>query len=456
MKGSIYILIVFLAGFIYSCAEKDLEPTMTETLPLETSINTLEDLQGLANGMYDRLTVPHYYGRDMIIFGEVRSDNCFANATSGRFVTVGQMKVGPADNYSESAWTAIYKVIASANIIIQQNPSQLEGDETAIKHIIGQAFVIRALAHFDLLRLYGQQHAGGNLGIPYVTTYKGDNLTPSRAIVDENKISIYNDLENGLQLLSNTLNDASKQTITTFAAEALKARIALYFGDWDVAKNAALSVIGSNQFEIIDAVNYANSWKKDTDVNSIFELAFDSSDNNGIEGLQYIYRGAMYGDIEVLNNLRTIFDENDVRNSPEMIGNLGGKLRNLGKYPSNDFSDNVSLIRYEEVILILAEAKLQLGEDDALDILNEVPAKRNATLYTEATLENILLERRKELCFEGFRFDDLARTGSDIPLVDPLHQTHGGPAYGSYKYAFAIPSVEMNANPNMVQNDGYQ
>ncbi|HKI88776.1 MAG TPA: RagB/SusD family nutrient uptake outer membrane protein, partial [Draconibacterium sp.] len=227
-------------------------------------------------------------------------------------------------------------------------------------------------------------------------------------------------------------------------------------GDWDVAKNAALSVIGSNQFEIIDAVNYANSWKKDTDVNSIFELAFDSSDNNGIEGLQYIYRGAMYGDIEVLNNLRTIFDENDVRNSPEMIGNLGGKLRNLGKYPSNDFSDNVSLIRYEEVILILAEAKLQLGEDDALDILNEVPAKRNATLYTEATLENILLERRKELCFEGFRFDDLARTGSDIPLVDPLHQTHGGPAYGSYKYAFAIPSVEMNANPNMVQNDGYQ
>ena len=455
MKKMKYILVAFFAVMAYSCTEKDLEPTVTENLPLETSINTLEDVQGLANGMYDRLTVSYYYGRDMIIFGEVRSDNCFANATSGRFVTVGQMKVGPADNYSESAWTAIYEVIASANIIIQQNPSRIDGDETAIKHIIGQAYVIRALAHFDLLRLYGQHHTGGDLGVPYVTEYKSDNLTPSRATVEENKTSIFNDLESGLQLLSLSLNDASKQTITTYAAEALKARIALYFGDWDEAKSAAQSVIDSDQFEIVDAESFVNSWKTDSDVNSIFELAFDNSDNNGIEGLQYIYRGEKYGDIEVLENLSAAFDENDVRNSSEMIGELSSKLRNLGKYPSSDFSDNVSLIRYEEVVLILAEAKLQLGDSDVLDILNEVPAKRNANLYTEATRENILKERRKELCFEGFRFDDLARTGSDIPLVDPLRQTHEGPAYGSYQYAFAIPTVEMNANPNMVQNEGF-
>lgn len=455
MKQAIYILVVLWGILSFSCTDESLNPTMSESLPVETSINTQEDLQGLANGMYNRLTVPHYYGRDVIIFGEVRSDNCFANATSGRFVTVGQMKVGPADNYAESAWTAIYEAIASANIIVQQNPAQLEGDPTAIKNIIGQAYVIRAMAHFDLLRIYGEQHAGGDLGVPYITSYKGDNLTPSRATVEENKTSIYSDLESGLQLLSSELNDATKQTITTYAAEALKARIALYFGDWEIAKNAALNVVNSGQFQIVKATAFVNSWKKDADVNSIFELAFNSSDNNGIEGLQYIYRGSMYGDIEVLENLRTIFDENDIRNSPQMIGELGGKLRNLGKYPSADFSDNVSLIRYEEVVLILAEAKLELGENDALDILNEVPAKRNASLYTEATRENILLERRKELCFEGFRFDDLARTGSDIPLVDPLHQTHGGPAYGSYNYTFAIPAVEMNANPHMVQNNGY-
>ena len=108
------------------------------------------------------------------------------------------------------------------------------------------------------------------------------------------------------------------------------------------------------------------------------------------------------------------------------------------------------------MVLILAEAKVELGEPDALEVLNLIPAKRNATLYTEATKANVLLERRKELCFEGFRFDDLARTGNDIPLVDQYRQTHGGPKYGSYKYAFPIPTVEMNANSNMVQNDGYK
>lgn len=456
MKNLTYILVAFITVITWSCTEKDLEPAVTENLSMEKGINNLEDIQALSNGMYNRLTVSYYYGRDMIIFGEVRSDNCFANATSGRFVTVAQMKVAPADNYSENTWTAIYEVIASANIIIQQNPGQLEGDEAKIRHIIGEAYIIRALAHFDLLRLYGQQYAGGNLGIPYITKYKGDDMTPSRATVEENKTFIYSDLESGLHLLSSELNDASKQTITTYAAEALKARIALYFGDWEVAKNAALNVIGSDKFEIVEAVNYADSWKKDADINSIFELSFDNSDNNGIEGLQYIYRGEKYGDIEVLDDLRTIFSENDVRNSFQMIRQISGKLRNVGKYPSSDFSDNVSLIRYEEVILILAEAKLQLGENNVLDILNEVPAKRNAALYTNATLEDILLERRKEFCFEGFRFDDLARTQRDIPLVDPLHQTHGGPTYGSYKYAFAIPSVEMNANPNMVQNRGFQ
>jgi hypothetical protein len=161
-----------------------------------------------------------------------------------------------------------------------------------------------------------------------------------------------------------------------------------------------------------------------------------------------------------LDNLKTIFDEGDVRISAAMIGTetIAGKqrLRNMGKYPSADFSDNIAVMRFEEQVLILAEAKIELGETGALEILNMIPAKRGAALYTEATKANVLLERRKELCFEGFRFDDLARTGSDIPLVDQFRQTHGGPKYGSYKYAFPIPAVEMNSNSNMVQNDGYK
>lgn len=450
------LLSIFSLALIFSsCSDADLEPTLATAKAVETSINTVEDMQGIAYGMYNRMTAVAYYGRDLIIFNEVRSDNTFSNGNSGRFVTVGQMTVGTADAYTTDTWSAMYAVIASANILIQQDPTKIEGDEAAIKNIQGQAYVARALAHFDLLKLYGQQNAGGTLGIPYVKTYKGEELAPAREEVSANKTAILADLDKGISLLSADLNDPSSQTIGIYAAYAIKARVALYFKDWATAKAAAQYVVSSGQYSILDASAYADSWTVDSNPNSIFELAFSSTDNANINGLQYIYRGSQYGDIQVLEDLKNIFDAGDVRVAPEMIGLEGTKLRNLGKYPATDYSDNIPLVRYEEVVLTLAEAKIELNESDALTVLNMVPAKRNARLYTAATKANVLKERRRELCFEGFRFDDLARTGSAIPLVSPFQQTHGGPAYGSYKFAFPIPTAEMNANPKMVQNNGY-
>ena len=453
-----HILSVWMVLLVAACNINQLEPTLTIVKDMEVSLENLEDLQGIANGMHDRMTVTTYYGRNMQIFGEVRSDNCFANGSSGRFIAEAQMSVNP-DN-SNGPWEAMYAVIASANIIINTNLESLSGDQQKISQIAGQAYITRAMAHFDLLRLYGQQHAGGTLGIPYVKNYKGREVSPARNTVEDNKKAIFEDIETGLSLMTEANNPKTKQFISTYTGLALKARIALYFKEWEVAKTTAQTIINSGKFEIIDTAGYVNSWKTKNSANSIFELAVSNTDNLGINGLQFIYRGTTYGDIEVLDTLKTIFDEGDVRISLPMFGyeTIAGKqrLRNMGKYPSADFSDNISLFRFEEQILILAEAKIELGEPDALDILNMLPAKRGATLYTEATKANVLLERRKELCFEGFRFDDLARTGSDIPLVDQYRQTHGGTKYGSYNYAFPIPNVEMNSNSNMVQNDGYK
>ena len=106
-------------------------------------------------------------------------------------------------------------------------------------------------------------------------------------------------------------------------------------------------------------------------------------------------------------------------------------------------------------MLNYAEALFETSQGDPLAVLNQITAERGATTLTAVDKDIILRERRRELCYEGFRFDDLARTGRDIPEVDPLKQTHGGPTYGSYNFAYPIPEVEMNANSAMVQNDGY-
>ncbi|MBT3382349.1 MAG: RagB/SusD family nutrient uptake outer membrane protein [Prolixibacteraceae bacterium] len=459
MKKTIYLFItvVLLAGIFSSCKDEALEPTLAQSKAVEGSLNTQEDVLGILYGAYNRMTGSGYYGRDFIIWGEVRSDNCYSNGNSGRFVTDAKMDY--TDNFG-GHWSEAYTVIASANIVIALDPAELEGDLAVIQHYQGQAYAIRALAHYDLLIYYGQMNTGGTLGIPYIEEYKGDELYPARGTVAENKAKIMADIATAISMMNPAQDDNSKELFTSYGAQALKARVATYFGDWDDVKSACGVIIGSGNYDIIPGDDYAASWFVDGAANSILELAFSSTDNANINGLQQIYRGGAYGDVEGLADLYNAFDVGDVRAAPDMIGvdpDVATRLyTNLGKYPSYDYSDNIPIFRYEEVVLNYAEALLKTGDaGNALTQLNLITAERNAVAHTVADENTVLLERRRELCFEGLRFHDLARTGRDIPLVDAFLQIHGGPAWGSYNFAFPIPVGEMDANASMVQNTGY-
>jgi len=128
--------------------------------------------------------------------------------------------------------------------------------------------------------------------------------------------------------------------------------------------------------------DFVASWYTDGAVNSIFELAYSITDNNNINGLSQIYRSDTYGDIEVLDDILTIFDAGDIRNDVSMIGIEAstGLLRNIGKYPSPNYSDNISLIRYEEVVLNYAEALFENSEPaNSLIQLNSITAKRGGS-----------------------------------------------------------------------------
>ena len=463
MKKLIYtvFIVVGLTALISSCSEESLDPSMEQDKIVEGSITKAEDVQGVLYGAYNRMTQTRYYGRDLIIYGEIRADNAFANGNSGRFTNIAKMSMTVNDGYASGTWTDIYEVIASCNILIGLDPSAIEGDLAEINHYIGQAYALRALGHFDLLKMYGQQHVsgGGDVGVPYILEYKGEDLTPVRDGVGVVKTNIESDLATAVSLMSEALNDPSHVYMSTYGAYALQSRVALYFGEWGKVISAAEAVINSGEYEIISEAEFIPSWFTKSSVNSIFELAYSTTDNNNINGLSQIYRGAAYGDIQALADIQAIFDDGDVRADTNFMIGIGfetGLLRNLGKYPSADYSDNINLIRYEEVILNYAEALVESDRaGDALTQLNLLTAERGAQSWTVATKAIVLQERRRELCFEGVRHDDLARNGMDIPEVSPLEQTHGGPAYGSFNYVFPIPEVEMNANSNMVQNSGY-
>lgn len=471
MKIKYFLMLALGLGIATSCTEEDLNPTLAQDKSIETSINTLNDLNAVLIGAYSRLQPTAYYGRDVIILGEVFSDNATSNANSNRFVLEARMDLLATSAIAETLWAQAYGVIASANVVI--GAEGLEGDQATIDHLKGQAYALRALAHFDLVKFYGQQHVnGGGLsapGVPYVTAFRdNDALFPSRNTVQEVKELAYADLQTAKDLMSESLNGTSTEYITTYAVDAIEARIANYFGDWQRALDASKAVIDSGVFSVVSEDAFLSTFATDGGVNIIFEISNSPTDNAGINGLANIYQQGSYGDVIALPNLAAIYDDGDVRGATPydpavdepttVIGiHPNGTLRNVGKYPSTaPYEDNIPVIRYEEMVLIYAEALLETGDaDEALIWLNKVPAERGADLYTEATKDNILLERRKELAFEGFRFHDLARTGMDIPYPDAILQTHEGPEYGSYNFALPIPAAEADTNANVPQNEGY-
>lgn len=446
----VVILFVFL-GAINACTTDSLDPSTEQNKPVEGGIESDANLYGIVKGMYSRMTASGYYGRDIIINNEVRTDNCFSNGNSGRFTTQASLTYNANTGYF---WDEAYRTLASANIVIGVNPEDLKGDQTYIKHMQGEALVIRALVHFDLVKQYGQQNAGGNLGVPYVMEFKGEDLIPARKTVDEVKNLIIADLEAGFNMMDPAY-DVSAEFITKYAAKAIESSVYVYFGMWNEAKTAAEAVINQGLYSIMSADGYVASFGSDMSSNSIFELAFNSSDNQGINGLAYIYRtteGGSYGDIQVLDEVADLYEDGDVREG--ILGLEGDMLRNIGKYPDNQGYDNVGVIRYEEVILNYAEALLETG-GDALTQVNNLRANRNVAALDAVTKDDILLERRKEFIFEGKRFDDMMRTGMDIEKFSLQQNITATIPYGDPRLAFPIPQAEMDANSNMVQNNGY-
>ncbi len=462
MKKIFYTVfsLFLIAGSLVSCEKDALEPNLSVDRDLnEKPIETQADLRAVLTGAYETMTHYTYYGREIILFDEVRTDNAYSIGYSNRFLNVSQFGITVNHVYPADTWKQIYKVINSSNLAISSVVSK--GDKEEINDLMGQAYAIRALAHFDLLKLYGQQNVDQNadaLGVPYITKFAElDSKSYTRLSVKENRTLIYADIDKAISLLKENPSDGAYR-LNMQSVLGLKSRIALYFaaffpGDYALVVDAADKAMQMGG-EIISKSAFEASFSSDSaQPNSIFELAQSGVFNQGTNSIFYVYSYDGYGDILVHPDVLDLFtNPDDVRGGEKMIAeDVDGDLRNIGKYAK--VSSSIKVMRFEELLLNYVEAAFVLnnGDAQALTLLNNLATQRGEDAYTALTLDDIRTERRKELIFEGFRFGDMMRYKMGIPVSPVLDKPV---PYGDTKLAFPIPQNEINVS-KIKQNRGY-
>lgn len=447
-----YLFALLIIAGVGSGCDNFLSPSVDQNKPVEGAIQSGSDMQAVVYGAYDDLNRVELFGRDFLVSAEAMTDNAFSNGNSGRFITQDQVNFTVNSGYALGVWQYFYETIADANIAINADiASSPEVDEYR-----GQAYAVRAFAHMNLLLAFGQQYvAGGDAskGIPYVTTYNEGDFYPPRDPIADVWTKIGQDFDSAVSLLDP--NNFKVTEMNYWAVRALQTRYYLYTKQYDQVKTVAEEIINSGNFSITPAGQYVADWESGSGPESLFELAFTTTDRLGTDNIARIYRDTNYGDVEVSADLYNAYDPNDVRLG--LYSDDAGTYRMVGKYFDELGSDNVRIIRYAEVILNYAEALAQdpATQPDALTELTKITSNRNEPAYTSGTVDNVLRERRLELAMEGHRLYDLARTGRDIPVGDTRSYRTSTISYGDYRYALPIPDSEIRANSNVTQNEGY-
>lgn len=462
---------LLVVSALASCSKKFITKDPNSSLLVGDALSTPVLLSSALNGAYNEMGQVGVYGRDLPVIGDLMADNTYVQTkNSNRYVNQYTYGVTSEDGVVGEVWTQCYAVILRANQVID---SKLTGpDVDAIK---AQALGIRALMYFKLVTYYAQPYSvdSSALGVPLVLHYDPYGQ-PARNTVG----TVFNQIVTDLKAaMVNAPAYKNSVTLSKYAIEGLLARTYLYMGNYAAAEAAANDVITNSGFTLVDAGTLPTFWAdptvKTNQVEVMFEINQDVLVNNSFDNLGGIFVSG-YADLYCSDQLYQLYSNTDARQG--LI--IPGKTATLAtawvvnKFPNGAAADpdNLKVIRLAEVYLIGAEAAARTNDNvTAQGWLNDLMANRDPAFagYTDngqALIDDIVLERRKELAFEGDRFFDLNRLKQQINRGQNAAAAMAGPnnqnltiPFPDNRRAAPIPNAEIQANPNIAkqQNPGY-
>jgi starch-binding outer membrane protein, SusD/RagB family len=438
---------VALIGLSTGCDKYlDLEPS--QNISENIALTSDKNVKSVLTGAYSQFASTYTYGGNLLMNAELLGGD-------GEIQWVGTY-IDPRQVFNKTMitsnaqatdhWRESYKVINTVNNVLSALSVVKVIDRDRVE---GEALFLRALMYFDLVRFFADQYNFGTTntqyGVPLVLTpTSGINESSfvTRNTVDE----VYNQVIEDLTKAAAKLPEDNDVYASSGAANALLARVYLQKGDYAKARDAASAVIEAGFYSL--QPTYAGVFNNDNNTSEdIFATQFTPQDRFSAmtEFFSVPEYGGRTGDIDILEGHLNLYSEGDERFDLFFLGE--GAVR-CGKW--NNQYGVVNLIRLAEMYLTRAECNTRLSTSvgaPALDDYNEVHTRAGLTAATSVTLDDILLERRLELAFEGFKIHDVRR----------LHLNVAAFPYNDPKLVFPIPAREIEANPKLKtqQNPAY-
>jgi tetratricopeptide (TPR) repeat protein len=458
MKKHIYTIAIAALLSLGAC-NKQLDIKPTGTIDQTLAIRTNDDVQSTLVGTYNTMGDADLYGGGVFFETDLLATQEIIN-WNGTFQDLTQMvnqRIVNSNAFVEDNWLAAYVVINQANNVLANLKLATDDDEK--NRWEGEAKFLRGLVYFDLVRLYGKAWTDGdpgtNLGVPIVltpTTKVDESAKVSRATVRQTYEQAIKDLTDAKTLLP----EDNSFYANKYAAQAILARLYLQQGDYINALAEADDVISSGVYGLNDKYEDEFPSKSKTHFDNTIEdiFAIQVTQQLGTNALNTYYASsgnAGRGDIRVKDEFLAEFEPGDTRGEFYTITSVNRTMKFNNQY------GNIHVIRLAELYLIRAEANTRLGSavgDSPVNDINVLKVRAHLAPVAAVTLDDILMERRHELAFEGGFFLHDAKRLKATADNNPLYMA-GTLPYNSPKLVFPIPLREILANPNLQQNEGY-
>jgi len=462
-----YFLIPILSGLLFtvSCSDQ-LDRLPIDSLVEASAFQTVDDLENGIVGAIGNLNPDN-----MVAFNAIFTDNCRIGINNGgQQLALLSQQLNP-NGGDQGLWADRYNVINSLNRVLAaaESITPEQGEDARYNDVLGMARALRGYLHLELLIYYGFDALdGGSLGVVYQNFVATDG-SRERNTTSEVLTLIEEDFAAATGLITSTDINFPTRDFITFA----RARAALYSGNYTAAVTYATTII--NSYPLANAAQYAAMFGGDADTSEVI-WKFDNVQgaNNSVAG-NFIFTGTGGDFIEASSELFNAFSAGDIRRGVALVPSAASPTGfTINKYPPNadaNYINDFKIMRVSEMYLVRAEAlarQSQFGPAAA-----DVAAIRTARSSSTATpaysslavaMQDIVNERRLELCFEGHRYLDLKRTkgilneGITRDAADVGYLGNNFPSSVSAtdnRFIFPLPDGEVSGNPNITQAPGY-